>query len=208
MVAANNSSPTKLVRRYAALAFALLGVIAVVVVVSSLANERIAKNERAWFVAHLDALIPPSAHDNDLFADVVTVHAPDLLGADSTTIYRARKNGNPIGAIIATTAPEGYGGDIRLLVAIDFAGNVLGVDILGHNETQGIGDGFAPHRSNWLTRLIGKSLVDPHPKQWTIRKDGGEFDQFTGASVTPRAILKAVRQTLEYYATHKETVYS
>jgi Na+-translocating ferredoxin:NAD+ oxidoreductase subunit G len=207
MVTATNPAPTKLARRYAALAFVLLGVLATVVVVSSLANERIARNERAWFVAHLDALIPPILHDNDLFADVVSVHAPDLLGAEATTIYRARKNGNPVGAIIATTAPEGYGGDIHLLVAIDVAGNVLGVDILSHNETQGIGDGFAPHRSDWLTRLIGKSLSNPQPKQWTIHKDGGEFDQFTGASVTPRAILKAVRQTLEYSATHRVEMY-
>jgi electron transport complex protein RnfG len=184
-----------------------VSVIVSVIVITSLTRTRIAANERAWFVARLDNLIPNAAHDNDLYADSITVNAPDLLGADTTVIYRARHGTVPVGVIIGSTAPGGYGGPIDLLIAVDYQGTLLGVDVLHHSETQGIGDGFAPHRSHWLHDLIGHSLAKPQPKQWTIRKDGGEFDQFTGASVTPRAILKSVRQTLEYYATHRETIF-
>jgi electron transport complex protein RnfG len=113
-----------------------------------------------------------------------------------------------VAIIITVTAPEGYGGSIDLLIAVDYEGALLGVDVLRHNETQGIGDGFAPHRSNWLRDFTGRSLQNPPPKQWTIRKDGGAFDQFTGASVTPRAILKAVRLALEYYAAHRESLFN
>jgi electron transport complex protein RnfG len=184
-----------------------VSVIVSVIVITSLTRTRIVANERAWFVARLEGLIPTSAYDNDLYADAITVNAPDLLGADDTIIYRARRGRVPVGVIIGSTAPGGYGGPIDLLIAVDYQGTLLGVDVLHHNETRGIGDGFAPHRSHWLHDLIGHSLSEPQPKQWTIRKDGGEFDQFTGASVTPRAILKSVRQTLEYYATHRETIF-
>ena len=197
------------VRRYAALILVLLGVVVTVTIVASLARVRIAANQRAWFVAHLDALIPASMHDNDLYADSIFVTAPDLLGSDAPTpIYRARRGNEAVGAILTVIAPDGYGGPIELLVAVDYQGTVLGVDILHHTETQGIGDGFAPHRSNWLHDLMGRGLKNPKPKQWTIRKDGGEFDQFTGASVTPRAILKAVRRALEYYDTHRESIFA
>jgi electron transport complex protein RnfG len=201
-------SSASLAKRYSTLIVVLLGVVVSVAVISSLSRARINANERAWFVARLDALIPPSLHNNDLYTDAIEVHAPDLLGADSTTIYRARRDAAPIGAIIRSTAPDGYGGPIELLIAIDYQGTLLGVDVLRHSETQGIGDGFAPHRSHWLRDLIGHSLDSPQPKQWTIRKDGGQFDQFTGASVTPRAILKSVRQALEYFTTHREQIFS
>jgi electron transport complex protein RnfG len=194
--------------RYVTLILVLLGVAVTVAVIASLARDRIAVNERAWFVAHLNALIPPSIHDNDLYADSIVVTAPDLLGTAPTTIYRARRGNVPVGAILSATAPDGYGGPIELLIAVDYQGTLLGVDILRHNETQGIGDGFVPSRSNWLQHLVGRSLENPPPKQWTIRKEGGEFDQFTGASITPRAILHAVRKALEYYATHRENIYA
>jgi electron transport complex protein RnfG len=194
--------------RYLTLILVLVGVVVTVAIVAALVRDRIAINERAWFVSHLDLLIAPGTHDNDLFTDSIQVSAPDLLGTAPSAIYRARRGNAPVGAILATTATDGYGGPIELLVAVDYEGTLLGVDVLHHNETQGIGDGFAPQRSNWLQRLIGRALNNPQPRQWTIRKDGGEFDQFTGASVTPRAILHAVRKALEYYATHRENIFA
>ena len=195
--------------RYGALALVLFVVVIGVLAIAFFARERIAANQRAWFVARLEALVPPATHDNDLFADRTFVHEPDLLGApEPIPIYRARRDGKPVALIMTVTAPEGYGGPIDLLVAMDYSGALLGVDVLRHNETQGIGDGFVPQRSDWLRRFLGRSLRDPPPKQWTIRKDGGDFDQFTGASVTPRAILKAVRLALEYYEAHRETLFN
>jgi Na+-translocating ferredoxin:NAD+ oxidoreductase subunit G len=200
-------SNTSLAKRYFILVLVLIGVIASVALIATITRERIAANERSWFVAHLDALIPTSLRDNDLYADAITVSHVELLGAASTMIYRARHGDTPVGAVIQAIAPDGYGGPIELLIAVDYQGAVLGVEILRHSETPGIGDGFAPHRTDWLRALVGRSLDRVQPKRWTIRKDGGEFDQFSGASVTPRAILKAVRQALEYYASHREEIF-
>src|SRR5882724_7600231 len=142
--------------RYAALAATCAIVVASIAVISNLTRDRIDENQRAWFVARLDALIPAALRDNDVFADRILVVDRDLLGtSESIAIYRARKNQQPVGAILTATAPEGYGGPIELLVAVDYEGAVLGVDVLRHNETRGIGDGFAPHRSNRLHSLLG-----------------------------------------------------
>ena len=171
-------------------------------------RARIEANELEWFVARLESLVPSALHDNDLFKDRIIVSAPDMLGSNPISIFRARRNAGPTAAILTAFAPDGYGGTIELLVGVDYEGKLLGVDVLKHNETRGIGDGFAPYRSNWLGSLVGRSLNDPPATRWTIRKDGGEFDQFTGASITPRAILKATRRTLEYYSTHRERIFN
>jgi electron transport complex protein RnfG len=196
-------------RRYALLATATVIVAAVVLAIAMVSRERIDANQRAWFIARLDALIPPMLHDNDLYDDRILVLDPDLLGSGTKMpIYRARNAGKPCGAILTAIAPDGYGGPIELLIAVDYEGAVLGVDILRHSETQGIGDGFRPDRSNWLQSLIGKTLDNTPRPRWTIRKDGGDFDQFTGASVTPRAILKAVRNALEYYTRRRDEIFT
>lgn len=212
----NNLPAAKLLGRasparqaYVMLLLLLATVVAVVFIVAVNSQHRIADNERAWFVSRLASLLPATSYDNDLYADRIAVRSPDLLGSTAPlNIYRARLRNRPMAAIVTTFAQDGYGGPIQLLVAIDTHGQVLGVDIIKHSETPGIGDGFEPRRSNWLQRLIGHSLSDPTPTQWTIRKDGGQFDQFTGSSVTPRAILKAVRRALEYYSTHSDLVFA
>jgi Na+-translocating ferredoxin:NAD+ oxidoreductase subunit G len=201
----NRRSPLS---RYGVLAIVCLLVVAIVAGFTLLTRDRIAANQREWFVARLNALIQPSLRDNDLYADEILVTDRDLLGtSEPVAIYRARKQGRPTAAILSATAPDGYGGPIELLIAVDYQGAVLGVDVLRHSETRGIGDGFLPSRSNWLRSLLGRSLDNTPRNGWTIRKDGGDFDQFTGASVTPRAILKAVRNALEYYSRNREAIY-
>ena len=196
-------------RRYGLLILACVVVASIVAGFASLTRNRILANQRAWFVARLEALIPASRRDNDIYADHILVSDPDLLGAPTpVAIYRARRRDQPSGAVLSVTAPDGYGGPIDLLVAVDYDGNVLGVDVLRHNDTRGIGDGFLPSRSNWLRSLLGHSLDSPPRERWTIRKDGGDFDEFTGASVTPRAILKAVRNALEYYSRHRDMIFT
>jgi Na+-translocating ferredoxin:NAD+ oxidoreductase subunit G len=200
-----NLSGGKALRRYGALALALVAVVAVVSAIASLTAARIDANRRAWFVARLDALLPPQSRDNDVYSDRAVIRTPEL-GADPVTVYRARLNGQPAG-VVAAVAADGYGGPIELLIAIDPGGKLLGVDIVRHSETQGIGDQYFPQRSHGLRQLSGRSLGDPGSQRWTIAKDGGAFDQFTGASITPRAILKTVRTTLEYYALHRNDIY-
>lgn len=205
----DNVSGNAVMRRYIVLATVLVGVVIAVWGIASTVRERIEANERAWFVARLNTLLPDTMRDNDLYADSIVVDARGQLGGDSTSVvYRARLLNRPTGAILSVTAPDGYGGPIALLVAVDYAGTLLGVDVLRHNETQGIGDAFLPHRSDWLKSFVGRSLDTTPAPRWTIKKDGGDFDQFTGASVTPRAIVKATRRALEYYAANREFIFS
>jgi electron transport complex protein RnfG len=172
-------------------------------------HKQIARNEQAWVLEQLNVLVPATSYDNDVIADRIVVSAPQFLGtAQPMIVHRARHEHQPVAAILRPTAPDGYGGPIELMVAVDPGGKVLGVQVLRHHETPGIGDQFEPRRSSWLQNFRGKSLGSPPPARWTIRKDGGDFDQFTGATLTPRAIARAVRRTLEYYAANRDAIFA
>jgi len=186
----------------AALALALFAL-------AQMTGERIARNRQGWIRQPLYALLEPGSYDNDLLADAVTVAAPDLLGTDApATIYRARRHGEPVAAVIQTVAPDGYRGPIDLLVAIAWDGTLLGVQVVRHNETPGLGDAFETRDAHWLEAFRGLSLTRPPQQRWTVRKDGGDFDAFTGATITPRAIVKAVRRALEFYAAQRDRLFS
>ena len=181
---------------------------AVVAFVASLTRARIADNEQAWIRQRLDALVAPDTHDNDVLADSITVTAPDLLGSSQPVrIYRARRGGMPVAAVIRPIAPDGYRGPIELLVAIGQDGRLIGVQVIRHEETPGLGDAFESRDIHWLDRFRGRSLTDPPPQRWTVRRDGGDFDAFTGATITPRAIVKAVRNALEYYQRNSQRIF-
>ena len=181
---------------------------ALVVLVASFTRDRIASNEQAWIRQRLDALVPPATHDNDLLADSIAVTAPDLLGSSQPIkIYRARRAGAPVAAVLRPIAPDGYRGPIELLVAIGQDGRLIGVQVIRHQETPGLGDAFESRDVHWLDRFRGRSLTDPPPPRWTVRRDGGDFDAFTGATITPRAIVKAVRNALEYYQRNSRRIF-
>jgi H+/Na+-translocating ferredoxin:NAD+ oxidoreductase subunit G len=181
---------------------------ALVALVASFTRDRIASNEQAWIRQRLDALVPPGTHDNDLLADSITVTAPDLLGSPQPVkIYRARRAGAPVAAVLRPIAPDGYRGPIELLVAIGQDGRLIGVQVIRHQETPGLGDAFESRDVHWLDRFRGRSLTDPLPPRWTVRRDGGDFDAFTGATITPRAIVKAVRNALEYYQRNSQRIF-
>ena len=176
--------------------------------VNSVTRERVHRNELSWILQRLDALVPPSAHDNDLLSDATRVVSPDLLGTDAPIdIYRARMQGRPVAAILHTIAPYGYRGPIDLLVAIAADGSLLGVQIIRHNETPGLGDQFEHDGGRWLNAFKGRSLNAPPQARWSLRRDGGDFDAFTGATITPRAIVKAVRQALEYFRANQRQIF-
>jgi len=181
---------------------------ALIAAVASFTRERIASNEQAWIRQRLDALVPPGTHDNDLLADSIAVKAPDLLGSSQPVkIYRARRAGAPVAAVLRPIAPDGYRGPIELLVAIGQDGRLIGVQVIRHQETPGLGDAFESRDVHWLDRFRGRSLTDPPPQRWTVRRDGGDFDAFTGATITPRAIVKAVRNALEYYQRNSQRIF-
>jgi electron transport complex protein RnfG len=173
-------------------------------VVHDVTRPRIEASERAQRIARLAEVLGPARHDNDLLADVVIVRDPELLGTDEPLpVHRARMAGRPIAALLVAVAPDGYSGAIRLLIAVDPDGRLLGVRVLSHKETPGLGDGIEARKSRWIDEFIGRSLLDPGEDRWKVRKDGGDFDQFTGATVTPRAVVRAVRDALVFFGRHR-----
>lgn len=190
----------------AAVATVTVGAVAVV---HDVARPRIEANERAQRVAKLAEVLGAVQYDNDLLEDAITVRDPDLLGTtDALPVHRARLGGRPVAALIETVAPDGYSGSIRLLVAVDTSGDLLGVRALSHRETPGLGDGIDRRKSNWIDDFVGRSLGDPSSEGWKVRKDGGEFDQFTGATVTPRAVVRAVHNALVYFDSHQDEIFA
>ncbi|MCJ7558124.1 MAG: electron transport complex subunit RsxG [Gammaproteobacteria bacterium] len=172
-------------------------------------RERIAENERAFTLRSLNEIVDTHRYDNDLFTDVVLVTDRDLLGSkDPVSVYRARKNGQAVAAIIASQAPDGYNGTIKLLVGVNVDGGLAGVRITGHRETPGLGDGIELERSNWVLDFAGHGLGRPAIEGWQVKRDGGDFDQFTGATITPRAVVRAVKNTLLYFDAHKNDLFS
>ena len=170
--------------------------------------DRINENKRLALLKSIHVLISPTSHDNEIFTDIIRVTNKKLLGSKKpVTIYRARKENKPIAVIINSIAPDGYNGNIELLVAIQNDGTLAGVRVTHHKETPGLGDAIEDNRSDWIKTFAQKSLVNPETKGWAVKRDGGEFDQFTGATITPRAIVKAVYNTLHYYKEHRDTLY-
>ena len=132
-----------------------------------------------------------------------------LLGtSEPVAVYRARKAGQPVALVISPIAPDGYNGSIKLLVGINSDGTLSGVRVVGHRETPGLGDAIDESRSGWIHIFDNKSLGNPLPERWKVKKDGGDFDQLTGATITPRAVVKAVRQALLYYRDNQEALFA
>lgn len=162
--------------------------------------QRIADNQRRALLKSINELVPGDWYDNDIYSDIMYVRNPKLLGTDEAVpVYRARKGGWPVAAVLVPVAPDGYNGDIVLLVAIKLDGTLAGVRVLSHRETPGLGDSIEADRSDWIRGFRGKSLSNPKLENWKVKRDGGEFDQFTGATITPRAVVKAVKNALLYY---------
>ena len=172
-------------------------------------REQVEANEKAARMEKLHELIPANAHDNDLYSDSINVESQEWLGSKKpVTIYRARKGGEPVAAIIPAEAPDGYSGTIKLLVAVRYNGELAGVRVVSHKETPGLGDYIEIERSDWIRKFDGHSLGNPDEKQWKVKKDGGLFDQVTGATVTPRAVVKAVYRALKYYNGHRDLLFA
>lgn len=175
-----------------------------VAVMHEVTRDRIAAAARERQVARFAEVLQGHAFDNDLLADTLELRDPELLGtSDPVTAYRARLRGEPVAVVLAPVAPDGYAGSIGLLVAIAPDGKVLGVRVTRHKETPGLGDGIETRKSDWILGFDGRSLGDPPRERWHVRKDGGDFDQFTGATVTPRAVVTAVANALEYFERHR-----
>lgn len=173
-------------------------------------QERIASAERAAQQRALYEIIPLSQHDNDLLTDTVPVPQSGWidLGVDATgKIHRARHNGEISALIIPAVAHDGYSGDISMIVGVNRDGTIAGVRILLHKETPGLGDKIELKKNQWILNFNGKSLQVPVIEEWKVQKDGGAFDQFAGATITPRAVVGQIKRVLQFVAVNHDTLF-
>lgn len=188
--------------------FAVIGT-GVVAFIEEATREQIAENERRVLLRNLYALLPKEELNNDIASDTKTLPPSKLLGTkEDSIVYRARLNGEPVAAIFNSIAANGYNGDIHLLIGVYRDGSLAGVRAIKHQETPGLGDVIELGKSNWILGFSGRSLDEPPPDQWAVKRDGGVFDQFTGATITPRAIVQAVKNSLIYYRQNADAVFN
>lgn len=174
-----------------------------------LTKERIAANEQAFLERKLAPVLSGLSYEGSISESKRVVKAPhDLPGREDALIYRVYADNEPVAALFAVTAPDGYAGPIRILLGVDMNGVVTGLRILEHRETPGLGDKIEESKSDWVYQFNGKSLGNPDIEQWSIRRDGGDFDQLSGASVTPRAVIAAIRETLLYFDANRDDIFT
>jgi len=165
--------------------------------------------ERRAEARQLMEIFPEDTHDNELVDDTFVLEAEtSLLGLrQERQGYRVRQGERVVGVILPATARDGYSGDIRTLVGVRSDGSVAGVRVVAHKETPGLGDKVDLRKSPWILGFNDRSLDNPALSQWSVSKDGGAFDQFTGATVTPRAVILATRRALEYAELNQATLF-
>lgn len=188
-----------------------IAVTAAVLVTGSyeISHERIEENRQARLLRTLHQVLDPASHDNELTQNRRTVWDLELLGSsEPTDVFIATQNGRPVAALIASVAPSGYTGPIHLLVGIAADGTVSGVRVTSHHETPGLGDAIEIEKSDWILGFEGTSLSAPPLDQWAVGQDNGQFDAITGATVTPRAVVNGVKNTLLYFQQHQDELFA
>lgn len=169
-------------------------------------RARIAEQAQQRALERLAEVLPPDRYDNDPLAESFEIE-DSRLGPGRHRVHLGRLQGQPSALAVQAIASDGYAGPIELLIGIDRDGRVLGVRVLRHQETPGLGDPIERRRSDWILGFDGRHLGDPPPSRWTVRRDGGDFDQFTGATITPRAVTVAIRRALEFHASEHDRLY-
>ena len=169
-----------------------------VAVTHYLTKDQIKQQEQTQLLSVLNQVIPHDLHDNELFSSCTLVQAEELGTEKAMPAYIAKINGEPSAIAIEAIAPDGYNGAIKVIVGMKIDGTILGTRVLSHQETPGLGDKIDLRVSDWILSFAGKQVTDSNLDRWKVRKDGGDFDQFTGATITPRAVVKSVKQAVQY----------
>lgn len=180
-----------------------IATVGVVAAIQQGTAPRIAAAEREAQVQALAQILPAGSYDNHLLDNSRLVQDALLGNKNPAPVYLATLSGKPSAVILQVTAPDGYSGSIKLLVGILADGRLAGVRTLQHRETPGLGDKIELTKSRWILGFNDKSLSQPDEAGWAVKKDGGQFDQFAGATITPRAVVKAVHKALQYFDQHK-----
>ena len=167
----------------------------------------IERSQQAAKLAQLNQVLPHLLYDNDLIASQRSVPPDSQLGTQQPSAMWVARRGDTVTAVVLeAVAPEGYSGNINFLIGIDLNGGVTGVRVTSHRETPGLGDYIDRQKSPWIEQFIGKSISQPANKLWGVAKDGGAFDARAGATITPRAVVKAVHSTLEYFVRNRKAI--
>jgi electron transport complex protein RnfG len=175
-----------------------------------LTKDRISEQKRIAEEKALLEIVPRERHDNSMLDDIIIV-GPEANGlglAEDRRIYIARNGADVVAAIIPVTAPDGYTGAIELIVGVNADGSIAGVRALSHKETPGLGDKVDARKSDWIFSFNGRSLENPGLPGWAVKKDKGVFDQFTGATITPRAVVAATLRALQYAKANRKTLFA
>jgi electron transport complex protein RnfG len=189
---------TGILAGFALLASVLLGV------TNCSTEDTIQQRLNEDLIKSLEEVVPAALHDNDMLKDTLTVPSADFnIGAKETTVYLAKKAGKINAVCFKFIAPDGYSGAINMIMGVDRDGNILGVRVLSHRETPGLGDKIEVAKSDWILNFVGRSLDNLTPAQWAVKKDGGVFDQFAGATITPRKSVQAINRGLQLFKAHQ-----
>lgn len=175
-------------------------------------KDQIDLQQQQKLLSILNAVIDEDSYDNSIQLDCALVTSSELLGsAQPQHVYRATKQGKPVAIAIETTAPDGYSGKIELVVGIikneDGNAMVSGVRTLEHKETPGLGDKIDLRISDWVLGFNNQTYHDDNASNWAVKKDGGQFDQFTGATITPRAVVNAVKASAQFYIANHSNIF-
>lgn len=190
--------------------FALSGTL-ILALIHAATADRIAANERTALLQRIEQILADKDYDNDPLQDsIVLTHGDNhpLHSTTPVTIYRVRESGEPVTAVYALASPNGYNGSINLVIGVNADQTISGVRVVSHRETPGLGDKIDMAKSDWIKSFAGKSLQNPGAGQWAVRKDGGDFDQFTGATITPRAVVNTVKDVLRWSQKHQQDLFT
>ncbi len=181
---------------------------ALVMITFEATKEKIEASEKENLLKNLNNIIPADSYNNNLLDNKLIVPVSTQLGKKgATTIYQAWNNKTPVAVAFSVISHDGYSGDIKLLIAIKASGDISGVRVISHKETPGLGDKIDKTKDDWILSFNDKNLLIPSRQKWKVKKDGGVFDQFTGATITPRAVVSAVYKALDYYKYNEKKIF-
>jgi len=174
----------------------------------NITKANIAHNEAQAKRELIEQALPKQLYDNDIVNDVVQLApTPELGATQPSNAYRARLGGEPAALVLEAIAPDGYSGKIGLIIAIQANGELAGVRVVSHNETPGLGDYIDIAKSAWI-KQFDHATLGTNDAAWKVKKDGGHFDYMTGATITPRAVIKAVHKAMHYYEQHGHEIFT
>ena len=189
------------------LLFSIVGT-TILVFTFNLTHELIAQSENTAKLKLINQIVPATLYDNDLLKDSTALPPSDQLGTEQSTVaYRGRLDGQPSIVVIEVIAPDGYSGKINMIVAIDYAGSISGVRVVSHRETPGLGDYIDIAKKAWINLFGGASHQRYQEAEWQVKKDGGQIDYMAGATITPRAVIKAVHKALHYFEENRDKLF-